>query len=268
MKGKKDVVVLIGLLCITFSLQAQSPEGVQGQLPVNVKAPSGQVFYTIQGKKDPRLSATFIATYASTSKSNACSSKQATTGTRKLALGHKVFHVTEEYYQIKIPIFLEENENECGYQFRIIELNLRRLYDEERYSRHIILSSSPKVSAIYRGRKGGFGGQASLLTPAELSTNRRYFRISRFTKYICKTAHFDTFNRTIFSCRMEIKDGEGGNKFIPTNKNNTKVTHPEFGIDVIENDLIKVDIIADDADSFKFTGKERVQDFFRILPKP
>jgi hypothetical protein len=66
---------------------------------------------------------------------------------------------------------------------------------------------------------------------------------------------------------MQIRDGKGENKFIrPTPY--SRVTHPEFGINEIKSDSLHVDILADDAGSKAYTGKETLQDHFRTLPKP
>lgn len=121
------------------------------------------VSYTIEGKKDPRLQATFLATYISTSKSEACSHQNPTTATRKVKIGSKRYPITEEHYRIEIPIYLEENENQCGYRFSRIELVLRRLYDDELYSRHILLDKTSKVHAIYYGEKTGIRGGEGIL---------------------------------------------------------------------------------------------------------
>jgi hypothetical protein len=126
-------------------------------------SPSGEkAVYTIEGKKDPRLQATFLATYISTSKSKACSHRNPSTATRKVNIGSKRYPITEENYRIEIPVYLEENENECGYRFSRIELMLRRQYDNELYSRHILLSNAPKIHAIYYGTKTGFMGGGTL----------------------------------------------------------------------------------------------------------
>ncbi len=128
-----------------------------------VVSSEGRVTYTIEGRKDPRLQATFMASYISTSKSEACSHSNPSTGTRKVKIGSKRYPITDEHYRIEIPVYLEENENECGYRFSRIELLLRRQYDNELYSRHILLSDSQKVPAIYYGSKGGFSGGGVIL---------------------------------------------------------------------------------------------------------
>ncbi len=235
---------------------------------LNQASSNERAVYTIEGTKDPRLQATFMATYISTSKSETCSYRNPTTATRKVKIGSKKYPVTEENYRIEIPVYLEENENECGYRFSRIELLLRRLYDDELYSRHIILDKTPKVMAIYFGTKTGFGGRATLTMPAEITTDKRYFRIAKQTQYVCRTNYLLRLFRSQFYCYMQIRDGEGENRFVPTNKQQTAVIHPEFGIDEIKSDTLRVDILADDRGSKAYTGKETLQDYFRTLPKP
>ena len=232
-------------------------------------SPSGEnAVYTIEGNKDPRLQATFLATYISTSKTKACSHRNPSTATRKVNIGSKSYPITEENYHIEIPVYLEENENECGYRFSRIELMLRRQYDNELYSRHILLSNAPKIHAIYYGDKTGIrGGGANPLLPGTLFTDKRYFRIAKHTQYVCRTEYYAWKYSSGFYCFMQIRDGKGENQFIqPTQY--SRVTHPEFGIDEIKSDTLHVDILADDDGSKAYTGKETLQDHFRTLPKP
>jgi hypothetical protein len=231
-------------------------------------ASNERVVYTIEGKKDPRLQATYLATYISTSKSEACSHRNPSTATRKVSIGSKRYPITQESYRIEIPVYLEENENECGYRFSRIELILRRLYDNDLYSSHILLDQTPKVSAIYFGYKTGMGGGGkNPLMPATLFTDKRYFRIARQTRYICRTEYYAWKHSSGFYCFMQIRDGEGEDEFIwPTQY--SRVTHLEFGIDEIRSDTLHVDILADDLGSKAYTGKETIQDRFRTLPKP
>lgn len=67
---------------------------------------------------------------------------------------------------------------------------------------------------------------------------------------------------------MQIRDGKGVNQFEHPYEGRKTVTHPEFGIDQIKSDTLHVDILADDAGSKAYTGKETLQDHFRTLPKP
>jgi len=153
-------LILAALLLtgIADAMAEQSPSAETTTTQSNHAPANEKAVYTIEGKKDPRLQATFLATYISTSKSKACSRRNPSTATRKVNIGSKKYPITEKNYRIEIPVYLEENENECGYRFSRIELLLRRQYDSELYSRHILLDKTPKVHAIYYGTKTGFGG--------------------------------------------------------------------------------------------------------------
>lgn len=233
---------------------------------------SEPVIYTIQGVKDPRLKATFLASYVSTSRSDACSYKQTTTSSRKVKIVDRAYPIAEENFRIQIPIYLEENATECGYRFSRIELVLRRKYDNNLYSKHIVLDRQPMARAIYSGTRGGFGGRANLERPAKMTTDKKYFRVSKDSNYYCTTNFYptkqDASRNTSMTCRMQIRDGKGENRFIPTNKNQTIVTHPEFGTDQIESDTLTINMIADDKNSKLANGKEVLPDYFRTLPKP
>lgn len=267
---KKSVISRVVFFWIfgICTVQAQVDIGGDNEAINQLSTPSGQVIYTFYGTKDPRLNATFEASYVSTSKSEDCSHRNPTTSTRKVTIGSKRYPITEEHYRVDIPIYLEENENVCGYRFSRIELVLRRLYDKELYSRHILLSQKPIAYAIYKGTRGGFGSQASLIMPARLTTEKRFFRISKKTQYLCRTKFYPTLKSTDLICFMRIRNGEGKNKFIPINRPETFVTHPEFGVDDIKSETIEVNILADDLGSLAYTGKEILQDHFRSVPKP
>ena len=225
------------------------------------------IVYTIKGQKDPRLNATYTATYASTSTSRECSTKQATTASRKPSLGYMSFPITDEHYQIEVPVYMSESDTACGYEFRRIELLLQRPYENEGlYSVHIILNRFPEAEAIYRGFSIGM---ANLTTePAKLKTNKKYFRIAKETEYRCSTTFYTQDNDYGFKCWMRIKNSPWGNKFTPVNKQGTWVTHPGFGVDKINNDILNIDIVADDEASTLANGKEVLKDYFRTLPKP
>lgn len=151
------VMALLLLTSITKVLAEQTTSAENNTRQAAAQS-NNKAVYTIEGKKDPRLQATFLATYISTSKSPACSQRNPATATRKVNIGSKRYPITEENYRIKIPVYLEENENQCGYRFSRIELMLRRQYDNELYSRHILLDNWHKVHAIYYGYKTGMSG--------------------------------------------------------------------------------------------------------------
>ena len=241
-----------------------------------------QAIYTIKGKKDSRLTAKYIASYISTSKSKECSHSNPSTGTRKVDIGTKIYKIMQENYSIDIPVYLAEDEDNCGYRFSRIELVIRRLYDDDFYSLHMILNKKPNAQAIYFGHKGGMSASSSIIMPAKLLTDKQFFRIANDTKFLCKTKWYPNrkrgkssrypslydVNYSTFYCTMQIKDGKNENKFISVNKNNTYVTHPKFGIDEIKNDTLNVDILVDENESYAYTGKEILNDKFRELKKP
>lgn len=272
MKDKIAIkILLISILSLSVVIKADDVGKVAQQTTQSSKAEE-LIVYTIQGKKDPRLTATFLASYVSTSRSEACSNKQATTSSRKVRIVDKAYLVTDDNYRIQIPIFLKENETECGYRFSRIELVLRRKYDNNLYSKHIVLDRTPMARAIYQGSRGGFSAQANLQKPAKLTTSKKYFRVSKETNYKCETMFYPTkkdVNRnTSMTCHMEIKDGQGENQFVPINPQRTVVTHPEFGADQIKSEMLTINIIADDKNSKLANGKEVLPDYFRVLPKP
>lgn len=263
-------VLLLAILLLTGSADVMAKETSSNGSSEKQSTPAPgheTVVYTIEGKKDPRLQATYLATYISNSKSPECSQRNPTTGTRKVNIGSKRYPITTEDYRIEVPVALNESESGCGYRFSRIELMLRRQYDDELYSRHILLDDGPKVHAIYFGTKTGFGGQATLTMPAMITTEKPYFRIATDTQYVCRTKWYHWRHDASFYCFMQIRDGEGDNQFIRPTKW-SYVTHPEFGIDEISSDSLRVDILADDAGSKAYTGKETLQDHFRTLPKP
>ena len=91
-------------------------------LPLCAQEP---VIYTIEGTKDPRLVAKYIVSYVSTGTSEECTTRKASTGTKRPAIGSRVYEVNDANYSIKVPIALTEDEENCGYRFRRIELVMR-----------------------------------------------------------------------------------------------------------------------------------------------
>lgn len=271
MKGKIiNLAFSISILSLSSAVIANDEQNAAIQ-PTQLTESEEPIVYTIKGKKDPRLTATFLASYVSTSRSEACSYKQATTSSRKVRIADRAYPVSEENYRIEIPIFLKENETECGYRFSRIELVLRRNYDKSLYSKHIVLDRTPKVRAIYEGRAGGYGSATGPLHPAKLTTSKKYFRVATETSYICMTWFYTRIkptHNTALVCRMQIRNGEGKNKFIPTNPQKTVVTHSEFGADQIKSETLIINMLADDKNSKLANGKEVLPDYFRTLSKP
>lgn len=270
---KDKIINLVFSICILSLSTAVIANDEQKVAMQSTQFPPSEepIVYTIQGKKDPRLTATFLASYVSTSRSEACSYKQATTASRKVRIADKAYPVSEENYRIEIPISLKENETECGYRFSRIELVLQRNYDNSLYSKHIVLDKTPKAHAIYRGSRGGYGSATGPNHPAKLTTSKKYFRVATETNYICITRFYTRIkssHNTGLVCHMQIRNGEGNNEFIPTNPQKTVVTHPEFGADQIKSEILTINMIADDKNSKLANGKEVLPDYFRTLPKP
>lgn len=245
--------ILLSILTIT-TLFAQSP-----------------VFYTIKGKKDPRLEARYIVSYVSTSTSKECTSQKLSTGTKRPAIGSRTYAIKDENYSVKIPIALTEDENNCGYRFERIELIMRRLYDDDLYSLHMILNKKPEAYTIYYGYKGGFSHEGGLEMPAKLLTDKTYYRIAENTRFLCRTDWFpkDYWDEehSRLHCIMQIGDGMGANAFVYPDPHISYAKNSALGVDTLKNETLHVDIIADDAGSTAIV-KGRPKDYFRTLPKP
>ena len=113
-----------------------------------------QVIYTIEGEKDSRLNAWYRVYYLSTSISEECTKSNPSTATRKPVIDGKSYEVKDGNYSIDIPIYLKEDENSCGYQFRSIDLMMGRKYDKDGYSMHTILDNTQKSEPNYKGDRG------------------------------------------------------------------------------------------------------------------
>lgn len=228
---------------------------------------SNPVIYTFEGKKDPRLQATFSVIYKGTSNSKECTQQNPSTATRKPMLAGKNYRITEENYRIEIPVYQQESDGQCGFQFRRIELVLRRQYDKELYSAHILLDTEQKVKPIYYGYKTGIaGGGGHPLMPGTLFTDKKYFRIATETNYFCRTDYFYYDNHSRFHCFMLIRDGKGDNQFIKPTKYN-RATHSEFGVNEMKSEIFQINIFADDEGNKAVKGREVIEDHFRTLPK-
>lgn len=254
------------LILVSLTLLAQDP-----------------VIYTIEGKKDPRLDAVYRVLYVSTGTSEECTTRKLSTGTKKPVIGSKVYVVKDENYNIQIPIALEEDEDNCGYRFERIELVMRRLYDDDLYSLHMILNKKPEARAIYYGYKGGFGSGSGLEMPAKLLTDKTYYRIADNTRFLCRTewtpkirlpifgangkVEWKDSEHTNFHCIMQIGNGMGENAFIYPDPHISYAKNSVLGVDTLKNETLHVDIIADD-DGSRAIIKGLPKDYFRTLPKP
>lgn len=241
------------------------------------------VVYTIEGKKDSRLEAVYRVLYVSTGTSEECTTRKLSTGTKKPTIGSKVYAVKDENYSIQIPIALEEDDNNCGYRFERIELVMRRLFDDDLYSLHMILNNDPEAQVIYYGHKSGFGGESGLEMPAKLLTDKTHYRIAENTRFLCRTewtpkirlpilgangkVEWKDSENTSFNCVMKIGDGIGANAFIYPDPHISYAKNSALGVDTLKNETLHVDIIADD-DGCRAIGNGGQKDYFRTLPKP
>ena len=236
-------------------------------LPLCAQEP---VTYTIEGEKDPRLTAIYKVSYVSTGTSEECTTRKASTGTKRPAIGSRIYEVNDVNYSIKIPIVLSEDEENCGYRFRRIELVMRRLYDDDLYSLHMILNSEPEARTIYYGDKSGMMSFPSPEMPAKLLTNKNFYRIAEDTRFLCRTDWYPKKRyeeHSIFYCVMQIGDGTEENAFMYPDPQVRYATNPVLGVDALKNETLHVDIIADDEGSRAIT-KGITKDHVRTRPKP
>ena len=227
-----------------------------------------RVTYTFEGVKDPRLSAQFSVRYIASSDSKACTNLRLVTGTKRPAMADKVYEIPDGNYSITMPISFGADSSKCGYQFRRIELKVRRKNDDELYSSHVLLDTETKSRPIYYGRWGGSGGQRSIEMPSSLETNKKYFRIAQETRFLCATKWYEHDEGTSFFCRMQLGDGKGDNRFIPLNDAQTIVTHSHLGVDEVKNETLRLDITVEEKRCLRVSRQgKKEQDIFREVPK-
>ncbi|MFZ2889349.1 hypothetical protein [Sulfuricurvum sp.] len=267
-----------------------------------------QSVYTLTGQKTPRLDARYTITYVATNLKEGCGSRGYTTGTMKPSMTQRSMSVPDGNYTINLPIYMttEEDKAECGYRFGGLDLTMRRKNDDDQFSRFQLLgdfrryTNTQEPLAIYRGWKGGEGGSNFIGMDTkdapdftnEFSSNKKYFRIAPETTFVCMTQYLDDprenkewheKHATEFMCTMKMKlDTEGGkfhfNKctreesLTETQHHCSKMTHPDFGVDEITSDTLRIDILVDEPkcqllkiSRFKV---EREVDTFREVPKP
>lgn len=232
--------------------------------------------YTITGTKDPRLDATYAATYVSQNLTDeACSYYFGHEGFRRPNISSRRMTVPDGNYTLTLPITLTQEENKCNYRFAGLELYLRRKYDNELSSIHYILSDKKKVSPIYYKTKGGEMGGNTWDTPPGLETDKKYFRIAKDSTFLCKTKWFpeDTAKRmqeaVWFHCTMQIDD-DINRTLYQKDPIIYSFSHPEFGVDTIENETMHIDIAVDEKGCKANLGRGNINaaDHFRELEKP
>lgn len=233
--------------------------------------------YTITGTKDPRLDATYAATYVSQNlEDEGCSYYAGDKGFRRPKIASRRIMVADGNYTLTLPITLTKEEDKCSYRFTGLELYLRRKYDNELSSIHYILSDKKKVSPIYHKTKGGAMSLHEPDAPPSLETDKKYFRIAKESTFLCKTKWFpeDTAKRLKeglwFHCTMQIDNDVNRTLYTQKDPSIYWFSHPEFGIDAIENETMHIDIAVDEKGCKANLGPGNINapDHFRELEKP
>lgn len=226
--------------------------------------------YTITGTKDPRLDATYAATYVSQNLTDdACSYYEGDKGFRRPKIASRRMTVADGNYTLTLPITLTQEENKCSYRFAGLELYLRRKYDNELSSIHYILSDKKEVNPIYWKTKGGAMSSPNPDTPAYLKTDKKYFRIAKDSTFLCKTKWYASSQNSTFHCTMQIDD-DVNRTLYQKDPVVYSFSHPEFGVDAIENEMMHIDILVDENRCKANLGRGNINapDQFRELEKP
>ncbi|MGD9971379.1 MAG: hypothetical protein AB7S65_13140 [Sulfuricurvum sp.] len=229
--------------------------------------------YTITGRKDSRLDATYAATYVSQNfDDDACSYYEGDKGFRRPKIASRRMTVPDGNYSLKLPITLTKEENKCSYRFAGLELYMRRKYDNELSSIHTILSDKKEVSPIYWKTKGGEMWDKYPDTPPYLQTDKKYFRIAKESTFLCKTFWFEKGRyadaHSQFHCTMQIDDDVNRTLYYQKDPLIYSFSHPEFGVDAIENETMRIDILVDEKNCKMMENRRIVPDNFRELEKP
>jgi hypothetical protein len=153
---------------------------------------------------------------------------------------------------------------------------MRRQYDNELSSIHTILSDKKEVNQIYWKTKGGAMSFKNPDTPPYLQTDKKYFRIAKESTFLCKTKWFpeDTAKRmqeaVWFHCTMQIDDDINRTLYYQKDPLIYSFSHPEFGVDAIENETMHIDIAVDEKGCKANLGRGNINaaDHFRELEKP
>jgi hypothetical protein len=218
--------------------------------------------YHIQGFKDKRIRALFSATFKSTANldNDKCGYTDRNTNLRRAILMDRMYLASDENYELKIPIILNDNQNNCNFQFIGLELDLRRISGEEidtyYYSRFMLLLNRQKNDlTVYEGHGAGQSANSDIVEmPPTFITDKKYFRVAPDTSFLCRTEWRDWSQEKEpsggFYCAMKINGGD--TKFYPKNEIGTRVTNPQFGVDEIVSSNLTINIIADDNGSIAY----------------
>ncbi len=253
-------------------------------LPLSLLLAQETPLFTLTGKKDPRLEASYALMYVATTLKAGCSVSGSTTGTLKPSLTKRTLTLPDGNYQITLPLVLSPQEDTagCGYRFGGLELSVLRKGDTSLYSRFQLLGDFKRYTPTqeplftYRGSKegelsGGFAGMSPQETP-QLIANKPYFRIAPETTFVCMTQErvFDyplpswqqqsiaKFGHTDFMCAMQMKSDTQGGKYhfnectkaqqqSDTQHQCGKMTHPDFGVNEISSGTLHIDIVVDES---------------------
>jgi hypothetical protein len=236
--------------------------------------------YHIKGFKDKRIQAIYSAEFKSTTNidSDKCGYTYRNTGLRRAILKERMYIASDDNYELKIPIILNDNQDNCNFQFIGLQLDLRRITGDEidqYYSSYMLLWNEPRNHlTVYQGHRTGTVGTGDIVEmPPTYITDKKYFRIAPDTSFLCRTEWRKRLQEAEpsgdFHCVMKINSGD--TKFYPTDEKwRTTVTNPQFGVDEISSSNLTINIIADDNGSVAYDGKPGVeQDRFReyIPPK-
>ena len=153
---------------------------------------------------------------------------------------------------------------------------MKRKYDKELSSIHPILSDRKEVNVIYWKTKGGAMSLKHPDTPPYLETTKQYFRIAKESTFLCKTLWFEAHSNRVrhyeahsqFHCTMQIDSDVNRTLYTQRDPRISTFTHPEFGVERIEDTTMKIDILVDKKNCKAIKNKKLVPDNFRELKEP
>lgn len=226
------------------------------------------ITYTINGQKDPRLTAVYELTYVAKNKDEACTEKRGNSLVPKTK--KETFEVKDGTYELRIAVNPKEDDP-CTYGFQSLNLIVKRLYDEERYNRFPVVGRYPSASAwqkgnwaipVYNGTKDGTALPLGFFNkrnkiPYAYRSDENYFRLLYQTRFNCMTSRTDESTHAEFMCLMDISDPLY--RYQPCDSLSLKpqdecgtVHHSQFEINRLIDQNFTIDIIADDSKSMKW----------------
>jgi len=232
---------------------------------------STQVFatdiaYTINGKKDSRLEATYIAIYSGDCKEIIPSREgfrplietRSVRKSKKIEDGNYTINFNEEFFQ-------DKDNWECNYKLNSIIVVVRRNKDKL-YSSFGVFSRMQSVQVRYFGsgdyqqKKNGRSfhkvydgwlrgnGHKKINMPRSLNTYKKHFLLPLNSELSCATKWYK--NKRVahgknsdFHCLLKVKDGEGKNALNLPSKHIFEVDDSQFGVDKITNTTLNINIL-------------------------